>query len=134
MAVAQRELDVGVGLIVTEQNVEARLALLDEVVFQRERFPLVCDENVLEIDGLAHEGTGFCVGLVGGKKIGPHARAQVFCLSDVDHLAFGVLVEVTAGAGRECAYFVVQIHGKLPSTWTARSRLDVCGSGAMQSR
>ncbi len=63
VAVGERELDVGVGLVVAQQNVEARLALLDEVVFERERFVLVGDGDVFEVDGLAHERAGLGVGL-----------------------------------------------------------------------
>src|SRR5579863_3855061 len=40
-SIGERELDVGVGLIVAQQDVEARLALLHEVVFQGEGFVLV---------------------------------------------------------------------------------------------
>ena len=47
-AVAHGELDEGIAFVVLEQNVEARLALL---------------ENVFEIDGLAHKRAGFGVGL-----------------------------------------------------------------------
>ncbi len=55
IAVGERELDVRVSLVVAEQDVEAWLALLDEIVFKRQCFMLVGDENVFEIDGLAHE-------------------------------------------------------------------------------
>ena len=47
-AVGQREFDVGVGLVVAEQDVEARFALLDEIVFEGESFMLVGDEDVVE--------------------------------------------------------------------------------------
>src|SRR5262249_54442862 len=40
-ALAQRQLDIGIGLVVAQQNVEARLALLDQVVFERQRFFVV---------------------------------------------------------------------------------------------
>ena len=98
-AIGERELDVGVGLVVAEQDVEARLALLDEVVFKRQRFVLVGDEDVVEVDGLAHERAGFGVGLRGLEQVGADARAQVLGLADVDDLALGVLVEVDAGLG-----------------------------------
>ncbi len=47
-AIGERELDVGVGLVVAQQDVEAGLALLDEVVFKREGLMLVGDEDVFE--------------------------------------------------------------------------------------
>jgi hypothetical protein len=63
IAVGEGELDVGVGLVVAEQDVEARMALLDEVVFEREGFVFIGYKDVVEVNGLAHEGAGFCVGL-----------------------------------------------------------------------
>ena len=68
IAVAERELDVGIGLVVAQKDVEARLALLDEVVFKRERFVLVGDGDVVDVDGLAHERAGLGVGLGGFRK------------------------------------------------------------------
>ena len=109
-AVGEGELDVGVGLVVAQQDVEARLALLDEVVFEGERFVLVGDEDVVDVDGLAHERAGFGVGLRGFKQVGADAGAQVLGLADVDDLALGVLVEVHAGLGGEGADFLVEIH------------------------
>src|ERR1700691_5026126 len=61
--IGKSEFHVGVGLVVAEQDVEARLALLDEIIFKRQGFMLVGDEDVVEINGLAHERAGFCVGL-----------------------------------------------------------------------
>ena len=109
-AVGEGELDVGVGLVVAQQDVEARLALLDEVVFEGQRFVLVGDEDVVEIDGLAHERAGFGVGLRGFKQVGAHARAQVLGLAHVDDFALGVFVEIHAGLGGEGADFLVEIH------------------------
>src|ERR1700689_5675209 len=62
-AVGESELDVGVGLVVAQQNIEARLALLDEIVFNGESFMLVGDENVFDVNSLAHERAGFSVSL-----------------------------------------------------------------------
>ena len=63
IAVGEGELDVGIGLVVAQQDVEARLALLDEVVFERQRLMLVVDQDVLDVDGFAHERAGLGVGL-----------------------------------------------------------------------
>jgi hypothetical protein len=112
-AVGQGELDVGVGLVVAQQNVEARLALLDEIVFERECFVLVGDEDGLNIDGLAHQRAGFCVGLRGFQQIGAHARAQVVGLAHIDDLALGVLVEIHAGLRGQTADFFVEVHGRI---------------------
>ena len=40
-ALAERELDVGVSFVVAQKNVEARLLLLDEMVFKGESFLLL---------------------------------------------------------------------------------------------
>ena len=112
VAVAQGELDVGVGLVVAQQDVEARLALLDEVVLEREGLVFVGDGDVVDVDGLAHEGAGLGVRLRGLKKVGADAGAEVLGLADVDHLAFGVLVEVATGGGGKRADFLVKVHSE----------------------
>ena len=104
---AERELDVGIGFVVTEKDVEARFALLDEVVFECERFVLVGDKDVVDVDGLAHEGARLGVGLGGLKKIGANARTEVLGLADVDDFSVGVLIEIDAGLGGEEANFLV---------------------------
>ena len=91
-AIAEGELYIGIGFVVAQQDVEAGLALLDEVVFQRERFVLVVDEDVVDVDGIAHEGAGFGVGLGGFKEVGADPGAEVFGLADVDDLAVGVFI------------------------------------------
>jgi hypothetical protein len=113
-AVGQRELHVGVGLVVAQQDVEARLALLDEVVFERQRLVLVGHQDVFQIDGLAHQRAGLGVGLRGFQQIRPDARAQVLGLAHVDHLALGVLVEVHAGLRGQSADFLVEVHEAEP--------------------
>ena len=109
-AVGEGELDVGVGLVVAQQDVEARLALLDEIVFEGQGLVLVGDEDVFEIDGLAHQRAGLRVGLRGFKQIGAHAGAQVLGLAHIDDFALGVLVEIHAGLGGQGADFLVEVH------------------------
>ena len=58
IAVVHRQLDVRIGLVVAQQDVEARLALLDQVVFKRQRLVLVGDRDVLDVDRLAHQRAG----------------------------------------------------------------------------
>ena len=114
-AIREGELDVGVGLVVAQQDVETWLALLDEVVFEGEGLVLVGHEDVFEIDGLAHQRAGFGVGLRGFKQVGAHARAEVVGLAHIDHFALGVLVEIHAGLGGQGADFFVEIHEKRPA-------------------
>src|SRR6185437_1255757 len=115
VAVGERELDVGIGLVVAQQDVEARLALLDEVVFERERLVLVGDRDVLEVHGLAHQRAGLGVSLRGGEEVAPHPGAQILGLADVNDLALGVLVEVTAGARGQGTDFLQEIHARTTS-------------------
>ena len=49
---ADRELDVGVTLVVAQQDVEARLLLLDQVILKRQRFLVVVNHDVFDICGL----------------------------------------------------------------------------------
>ena len=128
-AVGQGELDVGVGLVVAKQDVEARLALLDEVVFKGQRLVLVGDEDVVEIDGLAHQGAGLGVGLRGFKQIGADPRAQVLGLAHVDDFALGVFVEVHAGLRGKGADFFVEVHGERVAQPVSR----IAGSSRMGS-
>ncbi len=110
IAVGEGELDVGIGLVVAEENVEAGMALLDEVVFKGQGFVLVGHEDVVEIDGLAHEGAGLGVGLGGFKEVRADAGAEILGFADVDDLSPGVFVEVDAGLGGEGADFLVKVH------------------------
>ena len=126
MPIPQRELDVRVSLVIAQKDVEAGLALLDQVVFECERLMLIGDGDVVDVDGLAHEGAGLGVGLGGGEEIRAHAGAQVFRFADVDDLALGVFVEIATGAGGERADFLEEIHG---AEWPGR-----LGSGKPQIR
>ena len=50
------QLDVGIGLVVAQQDVEARLVLLDQVVLERQRLLLVVDQDVVDVARLARSG------------------------------------------------------------------------------
>ncbi len=56
------ELDVGIGLVVAQQNVEAGLPALDQVVLERQGLFLVVDQDVLEVLRLRDQGAGLGVG------------------------------------------------------------------------
>ena len=99
-AIAERELHIRIGFVVAQQDVEARLALLDEVVFQRQRLVLVVDQDVVDVDRVAHQRSGLGVGLGGFQQIGANPRAKILRLADVNHFSVGVLIEVHAGPGR----------------------------------
>ncbi len=57
-ALAQGELHVWISLVVAQQNVEARLLLLDQVVLKRQRLFIVGHDDVINVHRLAHQGIG----------------------------------------------------------------------------
>ena len=112
IALADRQLDIGISFVVAKKNVVARLLLLDQVVLERQRFLLVVDDDVVDIDRLAQQSSG--LGVLGGsfQKIRPQTRAQVLRLAHVDDLTVGVLVQVHAGRGGDRLDFLVKVHGR----------------------
>ncbi len=109
-ALAERELDVRICFVVAQKDVVARLLLLDEVVLERQRFLVVVDDDVVDVDRFAHERAGLGVGQGFVGEIITDARTQILGLADINHLAFGVLVEVHAGRGRKGPNFSEQVH------------------------
>ena len=106
----RRQLDVRIGFVVAQQNVVARLLLLDQVVFKRQRLALVAHHDVFNIDGFTQQASG--LGVLAGAlhKIRAHPRPQVLRLANVDDLAFGVLVEIHARIDRNRFDLLIQIH------------------------
>ena len=72
-ALVERELHIGVRFVIAEQDVESRLALLDEVIFEGQGFVLVGHQDVIDVHGLAHERAGFGIGLRGFKQVRTHS-------------------------------------------------------------
>src|SRR5665811_1940905 len=87
------------------RTVEARLKLLDEVVFERQRLALVIDQDRGHVGRLAHQRVGFGLGNTRFQEIRAHAAPQRLGLADVDHLSGGVLELVDAGLGGEVGEF-----------------------------
>ena len=54
----RRELDVRIGLVVAQQDVEARLPLLDEVVLERQRFFFVVDLDEVDLPRVVDQRAG----------------------------------------------------------------------------
>ena len=109
-ALAQRQLHVGVSLVIPQQDVEARLALLDQIVFQRQRLFVVRDDDVIHIDCLAHQGPRLGVLPTPFVKVAGYAAAQILRLPHVNHIALGVLVQIHSGFGGNGADFGEKIH------------------------
>jgi hypothetical protein len=91
------EFHIGVCLVVAQQDIEARFLLLDEVVLEGQSLFIIGDNDVVDVDGRADERAGFLFFSAALVEIGGDARAQVVGLAYVNHLAYGVLVEVHAG-------------------------------------
>ena len=101
------ELDVGVGLVVAQQDVEARLVLLDEVVFERQRFFFVVDQDVVDVARLGDAGVPVLASArrVFG-EVAADAVAQALGLADVDApCPPASLYRYTPGARGSCAAF-----------------------------
>ena len=111
IALGQGQFYVGVSLIVAQQDVEARLLLLDEVIFEGQRFFVIGDDDVVNVYGFADQRAGFGVFPAAFVEVRRDARAQVLRLAHVDDFALGVLVEIHAGGGGEAADFLGEIHG-----------------------
>ena len=127
---AQRQFHVGIGFVIAQQNIEARLTLFDEVVFERQRFLVVGDDDVVDVDRLADQRVRFCVLPTGGTKVARHPAAQVLRLTHVDDIAFGVLVQVHAGLGGQGADFLVEIHAQSAGFILLDDQMTACGTMA----
>jgi len=67
------------------------------VILQRQRFFVIGDDDVVDVDRLAHQRPGFRVFPAPFVEVGGDAGAQVLGLAYVDDFACGVLVKVDAG-------------------------------------
>src|SRR5207253_11354514 len=109
-SLAQRQLDIGISLVIAQQQVEARFTLLDEVVLERQRLFFVVNDDVLDVSRLADQRAGLGLDLDPLHEIRTHPRPQALRLANVDDLALGVLVEIHSGPERQGSNFFAQIH------------------------
>ena len=80
IALADGQLDVGIRFVIAQKNVVARLLLLDQVVLKRQRFFLVVDDDVVEIDGLAQQRAGLGVAAAPSRKYDRTRERRLFAL------------------------------------------------------
>jgi hypothetical protein len=104
---------IGVGLVVAEQDVEARLQPLDQVVFQQQRLGLGARHRGVDVvDALQHQPDARA--LVGFLEIAGNALLQVLRLADVQHRAGRVDHAVDAGqGGQRGEKFLVDAQGSV---------------------
>ena len=95
--VAAGQLQVGIGLVVPEQNVEARLLRLDQVVLEQQGLGLAAHDGGLHARDAADHDTD-ARALVVLLEIARDALLQVARLAHVEHGA--VLVEITIHTGQ----------------------------------
>ena len=69
------EFDIWISLVVAQQDVEARLPLLDEIVLERQRFLLVVDQDVVDVGGFGDERAGFDIAQAVVVEVAAHAQA-----------------------------------------------------------
>ncbi len=106
----RRELDIRVGLVVPQEDIEARLVALDQVVFERQGFLLVVDENVIDRPGFTDQGAGFDIGKPVLVEVAADPAAEAFRLADVENRPVFVLVKVNPRAERKLRRLVAEFH------------------------
>ena len=104
------QLDVGVGFVVAQQHVEARLVLLDQVVFERQRFLFVIHQNVVDIARFRDQAARFGISQLVFGKVAAHPMPQHLGFADVDDPAAAVLVQIHARRQRELRCLVTEVH------------------------
>ena len=95
------QLNVGIRFVVAQQDVVARLVLLDQVVFKRQRLFFVVDLNDLDVPGFADQRAGLDVSQAIVIEVAANAAAQVFGFTNVDDGPVGVLVEIDSRQQRQ---------------------------------
>ena len=93
-----RELEIGVALVVAEQDVVARLERLDQVVFEDERFCLGAYHRHFQPGDLAHHEADTRAAMI-LLEIAGDAPLEVHRLADVQHLIVGIEIAVHARQG-----------------------------------
>ena len=107
--IVERDHQVGVGLVIDEANIKARLDVLDEAVFREERFDFAIGLERFEIDDVLEQAGFGVLELGAGLEIGTDAVAQGRGLAHINHSAFVILHEVDAGGFGEALGLLVEV-------------------------
>ncbi len=119
----------GKRLVIPQQDVEARLPLLDEIVFERQRLFVVVDQDVFDVAGVGDQRSGLGVGQPVVGEVAAHAGAQVLGLAHVDHFAVLVFVQIHAGQQGQLGGFFPEFHFEGGYFYCRRMRQESCRSG-----
>ena len=88
-------------LIVFEEDIEARLVLLDEVRLENQGLDLVVHDDELEIRDQPDQLSRLRIVITARLKIRPDAVAKVLCFADIQDLAGLIPVNVDTGICRQ---------------------------------
>ena len=111
----QGELQVGMVLVVAEEDVEAGLVALDEVVLEGQRLHLRVREHEVEVGDLGDHVAALGVDGPRGLEVRAHAVAQHAGLAHVEDVALRVLEHVHAGTHGQRLELLRQAHLNAPS-------------------
>ena len=92
----RRQLQVGIVLVVAQQDVVFGRALLDQVVFERQRLHHRVGHDDFEADDLVQQGVGLRI-RPGRTEVIPDPVAQRARFADVDRVPFRVEVQIDPG-------------------------------------
>ncbi len=119
---ARVDAQADVALVVAKLDVESRLMLLDQRVFEDGRLLLGTGDDRLEIaHGALQKRHEVAFIARGSLKVAPHARAQALRLADVDDDALAILEQVAAGLSGQRVEFLEDGVGKHGRQKTLRS-------------
>jgi len=107
------ELYVGKRFVVSQQHVETRLVLLDEVVFKRQCFLVVVYLDEIQVSGFGNQTACLSFRQTVVVKIAPYAAANILRFADVNDLSLPVFIKVNARLGRKLRYFLTKFHRQL---------------------
>ena len=101
--------------IVAQVDIEARLVLFDESIFQNERVFFCISGEKIDVDHGGQPQPDVVAWIPSLRVILPHAVAQIFCLTNVDNASRRILHEVDARGARKALNLLTYIHGASPA-------------------
>ena len=104
------EFDIGKGFVIAQEDVEARLVLLNEIVFKGESFLVVIDLDKIDVARFGDETTGLGFRQPIFIEITSDAATKILRFADVQNLPFAIFVEVNARLGGKLRYFLAEFH------------------------
>jgi hypothetical protein len=88
----ERQLDVRICFVVSEQDIKLWLMLLNEIVFQRQRFHLIVDHDELKARDFSTQVVKLEIDVSRILEVASYSAAQRLRLSHINNFAFRILV------------------------------------------